>query len=150
MKSKLLIASLIIVVIAACNKDQYTTKPQLTFISVNKTEFVQGDVMEFTFEYTDKEGDIQNRFYVEEVTYDENCPENNYVSNYNVPSDVPQEKQAKGTIRVRFIYNQFGEFPIYTGPKCQRNDTCYFRFALIDKASNSSDTITTPDIVFIK
>lgn len=150
MKSKLLITAITCVSLAACNKDQFTTKPQLTFISVNKTEFVQGDLIEFTFEYTDKEGDIQNRFYVEEITRDENCPENNNAVNYAIPSEVPEEKQAKGTLRVRYIYNQFGEFPIYTGPKCQRNDTCYFRFALIDKANNSSDTIITPDVVFIK
>ena len=58
MKSKLLIATITCACLTACTKDEFTTKPQLTFISVNQTEFVQGDLIEFNLEYTDKEGDI--------------------------------------------------------------------------------------------
>lgn len=150
MKTKVLIVALISVTIAACNKDQFTTKPQLTFKQVNQTEFHLGNVIEFQIDYTDKEGDIQNKLYLEEVTNDKDCPDNNFKSFYQVPTDLPDQSQGKGTIVIRYTYAQLGQYPIYPGPKCQRNDTCYFRFALTDKANNTSDTIVSPQVVFIK
>lgn len=151
MRSKLLIVALISIIAGACNKNQYTTKPQLKFIGANSYTFVQGQVMEFNLEFTDKEGDIQNNIYIEEITNDKLCADNNFKSLYPLPSNFPQQKNSKGNIIVRYIYGQVdGQYPDYPGPKCGRNDTCVFRFALTDLANNTSDTITTPQIVFIK
>jgi hypothetical protein len=42
-------------------------------------------------------------------------------------------------------------YPLIKEPICPgQNDTCVFRFALNDKANNTSDTITSPQIVLIK
>ena len=147
----LLIVTLILTVIAGCNKNQFTTKPQLKFIGTSSDVFVVGQLIEFNIEYTDKEGDIQNNLYIEEVTKDALCPDNNFKSLYTISPDVPKQNQSKGNILVRYIYGQTGgQYPDYPGPKCGRNDTCVFRFALTDKANNTSDTITSPQIVFIK
>lgn len=152
MKTKVLIVALISVTIAACKKDQFTTKPQLTFKKINATEFRVGDLIEFEIDYTDKEGDIQDSLYIEEVTLDPFCDANNdFRSHYQIPTDLPQQSQSKGTIIVRYIYGQVqGYPPVFPGPQCQRNDTCYFRFALKDKAQNTSDTIVSPQVVFVK
>lgn len=152
MNKKILITALSLICVAACKKDQFTTKPQLTFKSVNATSFVQGDQMEFVLDYTDKEGDIQDSLYFEEVTKDPDCSSNNFKAFYAIPQDVPETKNAKGTIVVRFSYRVIdpnGQIPTYSGPQCQRNDTCYFRFALTDKAKNTSDTVESPQIVLV-
>ena len=95
MNTKVLIVALISLTIAACNKDQFTTKPQLTFKQVNQTEYHLGDIIEFQIDYTDKEGDIQNKLYLEEVTNDKDCPDNNFKSFYQVPTDLPDQSQGK-------------------------------------------------------
>ena len=66
MNTKSIDSSINLLTIAACNKDQFTTKPQLTFKPLNQTEYHLGDIIEFQIDYTDKEGDIQNKLYLEE------------------------------------------------------------------------------------
>lgn len=154
MKSKLLIVALTFTVIAACKKDQFTTKPQLKFISTNSTVFVPGQEMLFDMEFTDKEGDInKGTMYVEEVTNDPLCPDNNAVNkgHYTIPPDFINSVNSSGTISIRYTYGTTdGQYPIFSGPQCGRNDTCVLRFALTDEANNTSDTIVSPQLVFIK
>ncbi len=149
MKTKLLIV-LIITGVAACNKDKFNTKPSLEFKSVNSQVFQKGQIMEFVLKYTDKEGDIQDSLYLEEVTKDTFCPANNFVTYYPMPADVPEQSNAQGEIVIRYIYGVSLQYPpIYTAAKCQRNDTCFFKFVLKDKANNTSDTAVSPQIVFV-
>ena len=73
MKTKILIVTLATVCISACTKTKFNTTPTLTFKSVNSNVFQRGQIIEFTLRYTDKEGDIQNSIYLEEVTKGPNC-----------------------------------------------------------------------------
>ena len=59
MKTKILVTFLVATVLAACGKDKYTTKPQLTFKSVNTTLLQPNQSIQFIIEVTDREGDIQ-------------------------------------------------------------------------------------------
>ena len=68
MKAKILILTAIIVTIFACNKDTYTTKPQLTFKSVNGKVFTGAAAIIFSLEFTDAEGDISDSIWVQKVT----------------------------------------------------------------------------------
>lgn len=135
-----------------CSKDKFNTKPTLEFKNANSQVFHKGEIMEFVLHYTDKEGDIQNHLYVQEVTQDTLCSGNNFSDTYPIPRDVPETANSEGDIVVRYTYGQIspsGYPPTYTAATCQRNDTCVIKFALIDKANNSSDTITSPQIVFV-
>lgn len=135
--------------ISACKKDQYTTRPQLKFKSVSPQVLYPNQVIEFQIEYTDKEGDIQNTLFVQKIT--SNCPASDFSSAYAVPSDVPKTPNAKGELDIRYAYGINLGYPSIAEPACpSQNDTCVFRFALTDKANNTSDTITSPQIVLIK
>lgn len=151
MNTKILIAALTTLCLAACSKEKFNTRPSLEFKSVNATVFQKGDLMEFVLKYTDKEGDIQNGLYVEEVTK-VNCSGNNSSTTYPVPASVPLKNNSAGEIAVSYIYatnSPTGVPPTYPGAGCQKNDTCYFRFALTDRANNTSDTVTSPQIVLV-
>lgn len=151
MNTKILIAALTTLCLAACSKDKFNTKPSLEFKSVNATVFQKGDLMEFVLKYTDKEGDIQNSLHIDEVT-NINCNGYNFTASYPVPKDVPLKNNAEGEIVVQYIYGNSGPNgvpPAYTGPACQKNDTCFLRFALTDKANNTSDTVISPQIVLV-
>src|SRR6187551_2840859 len=60
------IFSLIIIslVVASCEKDKFTTKPQLEFKKVSSYYVAQGDRLLFEFGVTDAEGDIQNYVFM--------------------------------------------------------------------------------------
>lgn len=154
MKTKILIVTLATVCLSACSKTNFNTTPTLEFKSTNSDVYHRGDIIEFVIKYTDKEGDIQNDIYLEEVTKDKDCPKNNdFRSHEPIPSGVPQKTDAEGEIVIKYYYGIIdpnnGTIPTFGGPQCQRNDTCYFKFALTDKANNTSDTITSPQIVFV-
>jgi len=150
MKTKLLIVALTTIFVTACSKDKFGTKPQLTFKGVNTDVLYPNAVIEFTLHYTDKDGDIQNtQFYIEKIT--KNCTLSNFVdSSHYTPMDVPPKKDAEGDIIIRYLYGIADGYATITGPVCDENDTCVFRFALKDQANNSSDTVTSSQIVIIK
>lgn len=150
MKTKLLIVAVILVVIAACKKDQFNTKPQLTFKKVNTDVLFPNQSIIFTLEATDKEGDVQDSIYVEKVRLNSKpCAIPDPPSKYQMPSFV-SGKNFKGDIEIRYSYGVNLQYPRIQDPKCLENDTCIYRFALKDKANNVSDTISSSQIVIIK
>jgi len=72
MKTKLLIVAVIMFAISACKKDEFTSKPQLSFKSINTTSLNQGDVLTFNITFTDAEGDIQDTLWIQKVS--KTCP----------------------------------------------------------------------------
>lgn len=146
MKAKLFIIGLITIALAACSKDQYSTKPQLTFKSVNGTTFAQGDFINFKIEFTDKEGDIQDTLWIAKVSY--TCdPANPIISPYQVPN-FTASKNLKGEFDISYVYNVLNAGYPYIGAcaDAARTDSCYFRFWLKDKGNHVSDTINSPTI----
>jgi hypothetical protein len=152
MKIKILIVGLTILYLTACKKDKFTTKPQLTFKSVNTEVLYPNQLIEFTIHYTDREGDIQNTmFYIQKVNLNCSLAGSSFVDSMQfTPANVPKQNNAEGDIIVRYLYGVQLGYATLNGPRCAWNDTCYFRFALRDAAKNSSDTITSPQIVIIK
>ena len=150
-----LILTLIIVtgtcfLVAGCNKDKYTTKPQLTFKSVNKYNVERGDVFQFNIEFRDKEGDISDTLYMQNRTA--NCPGSDYTTPvaYKIP-EFPTSANVKGNFTIAFENgtNNTGNV-IYTGNSCQKPDTTIFYFWVKDKANNVSDTVHTDKPVIIQ
>lgn len=134
-----LVASLIL---TSCSKDKFNTKPSIKLESVNTTNLHAGEQLQFTISFTDKEGDVSNTMYVEKI--EPTCPGSSFKQDYVVP-EFPATKNQKGEITVTFGYNISGLSNI--SPKCMRNDTAVFRFALTDKGMNVSDTIESQPII---
>lgn len=130
----------------SCNKNKYTTAPQLTYKSVNTKTLSNGQVLSFTLSFTDAEGDLQDSLYVEK--YEPKCANSSFKQKYKIPT-FPTSKNQSGEIIVSYGYNVTGYPPILT-PQCNRNDTCVFKFVLKDKAQNKSDTVTSETIVLIR
>lgn len=149
MKAKVLIAALIAISFAACKKDKFTTKPQLEFKEVSPTVLQPNQSIIFTLHYTDREGDIQDSLFVQKVT--QNCENSNFQQLYPIPSDVPKQSNAEGDIQVRYSYGIGLGYPPIKEPACiSQDDTCVFRFVLKDVEGNTSDTISSSQIILIK
>lgn len=141
-----IVIALFALIFIGCKKEKFTTKPQLTFKSINTKVLDRGQIIIFTLGYTDLEGDLQDSIYVEKI--EPTCTQSGFISKYIIPN-FPSTKNAEGDIQVSFGYN-VDNYPLIKAPQCSRNDTCYFRFALKDKAQNVSDTVKSDVFVIIK
>ena len=139
--------SISLLFLVSCNKDKFTTAPQLKYESVNNKVFRSGDVIQFTLSFTDAEGDIDDSLYVEK--FEPKCVNSRFKQLYKIPT-FPTGKDQSGEIKVTYGYN-VPDLPPILGPQCaNRNDTCFFKFVLKDKAKNKSDTVTSETIVLIR
>jgi hypothetical protein len=134
----------------ACNKDKYTTKPQLTFKSAKSYDVPRGDLIEFLIDFTDKEGDVSDTLYIQNRTA--SCPNSDYPLPipYKV-ANFPGSSNLKGQFKIVYINGTtVPGYATYNGNACGRPDTTVFYFWLKDKANNVSDTIHTDKPIIIQ
>lgn len=133
---------------AGCKKDNFTTKPQLKFLNAKNYTVPFGGFLEFSIEFTDKEGDLSDSIFVQKLVPD--CPGSNFTSGYPMPV-FPESANLKGEARIVFTHGVVvdGYAPI-GGPTCGRDDIATFRFWIKDKAKNVSDTITSDRPITLK
>jgi hypothetical protein len=148
MRSKILYSLLLTLFFAACTKDKFTSKPQLSFVKFTKDVVRPGDVFQIVLEVTDKEGDIQDSIFVEKFVA--NCPGSGFKTRYKLPT-FSEIKNLKGQLEICYGYGINLGCPIITGPFCpNKNDTAVFRFYVRDLAGNVSDTLTTPTVILTR
>lgn len=150
MKTKLSILFAFAAMFYGCQKDAYTTKPQISIKSISRTTISPGDLLLFQIEFTDKEGDIQDTLYVQKLS--KVCPNENgvtFTSKNRVPDFTPTSN-LKGILEIGYGYNVNISGYESMGSCANKTDTAFFKFWLKDKANNVSDTITSQAIVVLK
>jgi hypothetical protein len=154
MKCKLLILSLLIIIITACQKtkDIYPITPVIAFkdfVRYNTTGY--DDSLITTITFTDGDGDIGLRqedtipkydFYT--TVYQKQSGvfkalNLGTTTNYRMPYITPTgaNKALKGTVSINFNF-----FPPH-----KANDTLRYDIFIIDRAFHKSNVITTPEVV---
>lgn len=150
---KFLIAFASLIILNACDKDKFETKPQIKIVSVNRDVVEKNGSLQFLLEFTDKEGDVDDSLFVIRQRLNRRSPFTSRPSPYGVP-EFPN--QSKGEIQVTLAYNEgitFGISPLRipgTNPEQFQPDTMRFKFVLKDKAGNVSDTATSKEIIVIR
>ncbi len=130
--------SILILLLAGCNKDKFNTQPLLKYESVNTTILSRGENLVFNLSFTDAEGDLSDTLII--VKFEPNCVNSRFNAKYKLPL-FPLGKNQSGDLVVTFAYND-------VPPKCfPRNDTAVFKFVLKDKAQNKSDTAVSETII---
>ena len=147
MKTKILVAVLVVGFLAGCGKDKYNTKPTLVFKSVSADVVPVRGSLRFEFEVFDKEGDISDTFYIKKVRLNKKKTATVRDSVKLRFPDVPDTR--KGIIELNLTYDNYLTSAIDPGNPPQ-NDTLLFKFAIRDKAKNVSDTFTSNPIVIIR
>ncbi|TAF53537.1 MAG: hypothetical protein EAZ62_04415 [Sphingobacteriia bacterium] len=150
MKAKLLMILTCGSIFYGCTKSNFTTKPKLEFGSASSTVLTQGQIITFTLDFTDKEGDIQDSLWVQKIS--RTCPTTpgvQFVSKNAIPN-FTATPNLKGKMEIRFVYNA-NVSGIQSIVGCtNRNDTSIFKFWMKDRAQNRSDTVSSPEIVLIR
>ncbi len=60
MKLRQLLIAIIVIIIIACNKDKFTTTPQVEIKSISPENVMSGNLVEVKGKYTDKEGNLDS------------------------------------------------------------------------------------------
>jgi hypothetical protein len=147
MKTKILVALLVVIFSGACKKDKYNTKPQITFKKASTNTLRNNGTITFNMEVTDAEGDLQDTMWIQKNV--PRCTASNFTAKYKMP-DFTSVKNLKAQLDVCFAYGNNLGCPVISGPACARNDTATFRFWLKDKGGNVSDTAVSSTIVILR
>jgi hypothetical protein len=130
------------ILLIACDKDKYETKPKLEIKDYNTKELFPNEDLRIRINYYDKEGDINGAPVIGVLTRLNQFPigpDQDKVDTFrtNLP-DFPSKDN--GEITFQLPYGFLKESTI-------ENDTLVFRFAVEDLAGNKSDTITSDQVV---
>lgn len=149
MRTKILLTVLVVTLLAACEKDKYQARPQLKFKKVNRNVVARGEIITFTIEVTDAEGDIQDSLFLEKVV--PRCSASFFKDKQPMPQFTPT-KNLKAEVNITYVLDfNNGQNSILPGPRCpQRNDTATFKFWIKDKEKNISDTAVVENIVLLR
>lgn len=135
--------SIFVLFLIACNKNKYTTAPQLKYKSANTKQLHRGETLRMTLTFTDAEGDLTDKIFIQKIV--KPCaadPSGGFIDSSHVLPFFPTTKDQAGELLITYTYNELN-------PLCNRNDTAIFKFVLRDKALNKSDTaVSDPIIIF--
>ncbi len=149
MKTKILLAVLMLAGLGACKKNKFETKPTLTLKSLSTKVVPFNGNLVFEFEVTDKEGDISDSLYVKKIRLNKRVvPTIRDSFAFSIPK-VPDTRKVFVSVDMSFQNFLISAInPPTTGtPATKESDTLLFRFALKDKAKNISDTFISEQIV---
>lgn len=150
MKFILLLFTAFVVIIIACNKDKFLTKPTIKIKSLN-TEFVplNGNLI-ITLECTDKEGDVQDSVIIIKKRLNKRVvPTLRDTLRYKFPvfPNTPRT-EVVATLDYQTILSASSPPNIPgTNPPQKELDTLILKLAVRDRAGHTSDTITTNRII---
>lgn len=152
MKSIISLSALFILILA-CNKDKFQTKPRITVKSVSNKLIPFNGSIDITLEFTDKEGDVNDSIFVIRQRLNRRGPLVRPPSPYKIPA-FPNT--TKGEFIISLEYNlglTFGISPIRiigSNPARNEPDTMSIKFVAKDKAGNKSDTATVENVIIIR
>lgn len=150
MKITLLIFSVLAIVVLACNKDKFQTKPTISIKSISGDYIPFNTNFEMTLECTDKEGDVQDTFFIFKRRLNKRVVPTTARDTMKIPFPVfpgTQRIELVATIVYQDILAAITPLTIPgSNPPQKELDTLILRIAVKDKAGNVSDTIETKQL----
>ena len=151
---KLLIAGFVLIVLLACNKDKFQTKPQIKLKSLSSTVVPVNGGLNITLSYTDKEGDISDTLFIKKERLNKTVvPTTRDSIAYKIP-DFPNYDKGEIGLALNYQFDLVSAQtppPIPgTNPSQPQPDTLNIKIWIHDKAGNVSDTVSTGQVVIIR
>ena len=151
---KLIITGIVLIVLIACNKDKYQTKPQISLKSVSSDIVPDGGGLSVALSYTDKEGDISDTLTILKIRLNQTVvPTFRDTIQYKIP-DFPNYDKGEIDIDMNYqndLVSAATPPPIQgSNPSVPQPDTLILKFWIKDKGGHTSDTVATGKIVVIR
>lgn len=134
----------------ACNKGKFETTPQIKIKSVSTKNVAFNQPLSIVFEFTDKEGDVSDSFFIVRQRLNAHDPVTMPALPYPLPT---YPKTQKGEIDVNLDFQSeliLALNPIrIPGSDPERNepDTMVLKFIAKDKGGHYSDTATLDNLI---
>ncbi len=139
MKYSLLVLTVLVVIVTACNKDKFTSKPQVEVKSISPSDTVySGNIITLKGKFTDDEGDLDST-YVVYKWYNGTAVVKSDTFRYpfselNLPYDLREAE-----MEINYEYNTFNtDFKPLSGVS-PRDTTATFGLILVDKKGQRSE-----------
>lgn len=139
---------------AACGKDKYETAPQLKLLSVSNTVVPVNGTLRVLMQYTDKQGDVSDSFYIYKKRLNASVVR---TLRDSVKSVLPQfPATPKGELEFNLTYQEYllsAENPPRipgSDPVKYEADTLRIAFLVKDKGGNKSDSVILDNIVVLR
>ena len=153
MQKPVIFLAALVLVLAACGKNKYNTKPYIALKSVSSTSVPPGGQLQIVLEFTDKEGDISDSIFVEKLRINEIPSPVHPVNTFGFPVPAYSKKQ-EGEVVVTLDYSLHltGALnpPTQGNPPVAVPDTMVYKFSLRDLGGNISDTVEVGPIEIIR
>jgi hypothetical protein len=141
-----------VVALLGCDKNKFETTPHLEIKSINSDEIFQGQQLRVTLKYFDKEGDLSKGIltYIRVRTNTIPIPDPN--NNDKIDTiratlpEFPDKSQAEIIQNISYDFMNENPDPLSVG----RSDTMYFKFTVMDKEGNASDTVATKLVIAVQ
>lgn len=143
-----LLITLIIITIS-CNKDKFTTVPQLDINSISPGTVFSGNNLSMKGEYRDQEGDVDSALIVYKW-YNGTTAVKNDTFRYSLEALNLPAKTRQADFSVDFQYNTLNPGFLTLPGVSVRDTTATLGMILIDKAKNRSDYAESDPIRLIK
>lgn len=145
MKSTLVITTIALaILLIACGKDKFETKPRLEIKDLSSREIRQGQTLRVRLNYFDKEGDLDEGSFIAII---------NRINKLSIAGTPADKIDTLRSNMPEFPSRDQGEITYsaldwnFLKESTLENDTIVLKFAVADRAGNHSDTITTDPIV---
>ena len=132
-----------------CNKDKFTTEPQVKIRDISPSEVFQNSIVRLRASFTDEEGDLDS-VYVVYKWYNNNLITRNDTIDYSIDGLGVPVKLREGDIFVDFAYGQVDGYITLGGTPVQKDTSVTFGLILQDKAKNRSEYKESDRIRFRK
>jgi len=147
---KIFVLGFAAVVVLACSKDKFQTKPQITVKELSSDIVPANSALRVTLEFTDKEGDVTDTIYMVRERLNQNGLMQTGAVEYPIP-DFPASSSGEIELILDYTFGlTFGMDPILipgTGGQEKERDTLNLKFVVQDKEGNKSDTAIANVIV---
>lgn len=139
----------VVFVLVSCEKDKFTTIPQLKYKSANANVISGTQVLEMRLQLTDKEGDFSEFMAIRKTV--KGCATSNFTDSslFSIPNDFIDAKQTEGELVITLDQVRRGSNSCFLPGGLVRPDTTIFSFWTRDKAGNVSDTAYSEEIIFL-
>ena len=143
-----------VLILTACHKDKFQTKPSLSIKSYNtKVVSAPNGSLIVTLECTDKEGDVQDSLTIIKTRQNIRVvPTIRDILRYKFPGFPKNTRtEIQATLDYQTILSAINPPNIPgSNPPQKAPDTLLLQFVVRDNAGNTSDTITSDRIIVIR
>lgn len=134
-----ILVALTLLLAVGCNKDKFTTEPQVEVKSIDPATVFSGNIIRMISSYTDDEGDLDSALIVYKWYNGNAITRNDTLIRYAISRLGLPAGLRKAEMAIEFEYNTYNQSTLLTLSGVTRDTTATFGLLLIDKTGKRSN-----------